>query len=255
MRPAADVFIGRQVVRAGAGAFSFGHWLSHRDLEVEPHGHEAAHFILVTAGDFVSGAEGDGAALIFNPAGAWHDDHFAAGGAFFALNTPLREAKTEFALPTAPTRVGAPDALVAIARLMRACLDWDADAQRAAEALCFEALGATARRPPNERTPPRWLAAAADLLRDGEAGVAETAATVGVHPIHLARTFRAFHGSSPGQFLRAHRVRRAAAMLMTTRKTLADIAQACGFADQSHFTRSFARAHGVTPERFRRMIA
>jgi AraC-like DNA-binding protein len=37
-------------------------------------------------------------------------------------------------------------------------------------------------------------------------------------------------------------------------RTLADIALACGFADQSHFTRAFAKDEGTTPGRWRRRV-
>jgi AraC family transcriptional regulator len=255
----ADPFIGQQLARAEAGGFSFGHWISSREETVDPHGHAEAHFILITAGEFASEADGDARGaplLIFNPAGTFHGDHFEDGGAFFSLKAPLaaNEWGDELALPGAPTRVIAAPARAAIARLLRACLNWDGNSERDAEALCLEALGAAAKSS-DERTPPRWLAQALDLLRDGETGsVAHVAMRLGVHPIHLARTFRVFHGCTPGEYLRRARVERAAALLKGSRRSLADVAHMCGFADQSHFTRAFQSALGVTPRRFRQMI-
>ena len=52
---------------------------------VVTHTHEGAHFILVTGGDYVTAANGaaapDRGALIYNPPGITHRDHFARGRA------------------------------------------------------------------------------------------------------------------------------------------------------------------------------
>lgn len=59
-----------------------------------------------------------------------------------------------------------------------------------------------------------------------------------------------FH-TTPQKYLRRLRVRLAARALVTTRQTLAEIADACGFADQSHFTREFRRQFDRTPRDYR----
>jgi AraC family transcriptional regulator len=83
--------------------------------------------------------------------------------------------------------------------------------------------------------------------------VAEIAAAVGVHPLHLARTFRRFFNCSPGEYLRKCRIQLAANLLLGSKKTLAEIALISGFADQSQFTRSFRQYTGNTPANFRRV--
>jgi AraC family transcriptional regulator len=47
------------------------------------------------------------------------------------------------------------------------------------------------------------------------------------------------------------RVERAKALLLARRLGLADIAIACGFVDQSHFTRVFTKLEGDSPGRWR----
>ena len=62
----------------------------------------------------------------------------------------------------------------------------------------------------------------------------------------LSRDFRALYGASPYRYLVLRRLDRAREMIV--RGTgLADAAHACGFADQSHFTRLFRKAFGLTP--------
>jgi AraC family transcriptional regulator len=74
---------------------------------------------------------------------------------------------------------------------------------------------------------------------------------VGVHAVHLARAFRMFVGCTPGDLLRARRLELAAAALMKSDKSLAEISLASGFSDQAQFTKAFHRIYGVTPGAFR----
>ncbi|WP_396593446.1 AraC family transcriptional regulator [Brevundimonas sp. R86498] len=62
----------------------------------------------------------------------------------------------------------------------------------------------------------------------------------------LSRDFRALLGASPHRYLTFRRLDRAREM-MVTGAGLADVAQASGFADQSHFTRQFKKTYGMTP--------
>lgn len=73
----------------------------------------------------------------------------------------------------------------------------------------------------------------------------------GVHPVHLARQFRATHGCSVGDYLRRVRVAFAQAELSTSDRPIAEIALAAGFSDQSHLTKSFRRITGQTPAAYR----
>lgn len=67
---------------------------------------------------------------------------------------------------------------------------------------------------------------------------------------HFSRAFHGSTGLSPHQWLTRQRLQRAQELLLGTR-TVAEIAQDCGFADQAHFTRVFARATGMPPSQWR----
>jgi AraC family transcriptional regulator len=101
---------------------------------------------------------------------------------------------------------------------------------------------------------PSWLAVATealqDLAHDASLRIRDVANHAGVHPVHLARVFADHHGCSPGNAIRRLRIERAVAMLSTTR-SLADVAADAGFADQSHMTRCFRAVYGATPSRMR----
>jgi AraC family transcriptional regulator len=85
--------------------------------------------------------------------------------------------------------------------------------------------------------------------------LAALAARVGVHPVHLSRTWRRFRGSSLGDALKRLRIEEARRRLAGGREPLAQVALDLGFADQAHFTRVFGRVAGETPGRYRRRTA
>jgi AraC family transcriptional regulator len=86
-----------------------------------------------------------------------------------------------------------------------------------------------------------------------EISLDQLAATVHLSPFHLARRFKQTTGVSPHQYLIEVRVNAARALLDagSGQRSLAEIAAAVGFADQSHLTRHFKRRFGVTPRQVR----
>ena len=123
----------------------------------------------------------------------------------------------------------------------------------AAEALVLEmlALGGCATRPGSGR--PRWLSRAVDYVESEfrrSLRIGEVAAEVGTHPAHLSRVFRRQIGVPIGEYVHRLRVRHASEDLCRPGARLADVAVDAGFADQSHMTRQFKRAYGLTPARW-----
>lgn len=105
---------------------------------------------------------------------------------------------------------------------------------------------------------PPWLSRVEAFLRAsclGPLHLAAVAAVAGVHPAHLAREFRRHRRTTVGEYVRRLRIEHACAWIDAGERTLADIAGATGFADQSHFGRVFRRLVGVTPGQYRRARA
>lgn len=67
---------------------------------------------------------------------------------------------------------------------------------------------------------------------------------------HFSRMFRLTFGVSPMEYVLHRRIERAKPMLLDRRRSIADVAAALGFCDQSHFTRSFRRVTGYPPRQF-----
>jgi AraC-like DNA-binding protein len=88
-----------------------------------------------------------------------------------------------------------------------------------------------------------------NLSRD--IGLAEIAEVARLSRFHFARAFRAETGMSPHRWLVHRRCERAKRLMAETDLSLADVALACGFAHQAHFTNAFHRTIGTTPGRWR----
>ncbi len=82
----------------------------------------------------------------------------------------------------------------------------------------------------------------------------EVADAVRMSKSHFSRAFSDSVGEPPARYLRRYRVKRAHQMMLSTSKSLSEIALNCGFADQSHFTRTFRRMVGVAPAAWRRAL-
>lgn len=78
-----------------------------------------------------------------------------------------------------------------------------------------------------------------------------TAAVAGLSPFHFLRLFADVTGVTPHQYLVRARLRRAAKLLADEGRPITDVALDAGFADLSNFVRTFHRAAGASPRRFR----
>ncbi|HEY0141820.1 MAG TPA: AraC family transcriptional regulator [Thermoanaerobaculia bacterium] len=130
----------------------------------------------------------------------------------------------------------------------------DAAAALIVEGLVLELFGLLSRREEAGRRVPAWLAEARAIVeRDfrGTMALGEVARMVNVHPVSLARGFRQQFGTTVGEYVRDLRIASARERIAAG-VPLSVVAAEAGFADQSHFTRTFTRATGVTPAAYRR---
>ena len=73
----------------------------------------------------------------------------------------------------------------------------------------------------------------------------------GLSTAHFCAAFRQTEGMSPHRYVLQYRVRRAQKLLASTAMSLAEIADAVGFSNQSHCIQSFRKIVGVTPGDYR----
>ena len=234
------------------------------NLVIPRHDHELAGFCLVRAGAYdetvgrrsracVAGT------LVLHPAGEHHSDvHRDCAVRLLSVEVgPERHAQLRESIDvlSMPRHVDGGE-LVQLGRRLEFELGLsDTASGLAMEGLILEILALEARQRATPRSlPPPWLARADAFMRAHFAeslSAALIAQAAGVHPAHLARGFRQHHRCSVGDHLRRLRIEWAQAQLQSGDAPLSAIAADAGFADQSHFTRLFRDAVGVTPRRWR----
>lgn len=130
----------------------------------------------------------------------------------------------------------------------------DAHTPLALHALALELVHDSPAR--YERRAPEWVERVAQLLQERWSTplrLNDLAAACGTHPVTISRQFRRYFGCSLGEYRRRLMVRRSLPLIRESGRTLSEIAFACGFADQSHFTRTFRRLTRFRPGDFQRL--
>lgn len=198
--------------------------------------------------------------LLVHPREEQHAHRFESGGRLFLMQLGTdwmqRMKSLGIAEPSSPLDLRRSRANAIVGELYAEFLQADNASELGIEGYALAMLGELARgQARGERsTRPPWLRRAADLLQasvDGGVELGAIAAEVNVSPVHLARSFKAHFGTTMGEYLRRLRVERARKQLVSTTKTLGQIAFEAGFADQAHFTRTFRHMVGVTPGAYR----
>lgn len=238
------------------------------------HTHDTYVFGVVTSGCKTYRQRGErvraasGEACFINP-GEPHDGGAVEGPVSYRMAYPnadwMRRLAEEVsgrghaAAPSfSPMTVRDAEVIGLFSRAHRA-LEVGAEAARADEMLIAAAGLAIARHagvasPPLRSAPARVARARAaiDEAPHASPSLDDLAALAGLSRFHLLRAFRRETGLTPHAYLIDARVRRARARLRGG-EAPADVAAACGFADQAHFTRAFKARMGVTPGAFARM--
>lgn len=162
------------------------------------------------------------------------------------------------ALPFVAEAVRPDPRLLAALRLVLDDLERDLEPLERDHALAAiaRALRAADRSAPR-RTPSATCSAAVERARaflnehfDRAVASEELEAVTGLDRYSLARHFRSRLGASPYRYLIMRRLDRARARIAAG-EGLAQAAMESGFADQSHMTRQFKQAFGVSPGRWR----
>jgi AraC-like DNA-binding protein len=102
--------------------------------------------------------------------------------------------------------------------------------------------------------PARHLLRAKDLMDARYAeplDIPAIAQAARLSPAHFSREFRRVFGEPPHQYLLTRRMERAAALLRTTDRSVADICFTVGLSSVGSFTTSFGKTYGVSPTAYR----
>ena len=79
----------------------------------------------------------------------------------------------------------------------------------------------------------------------------DLAQATGLSSFQISQRLKRLFGLTPKQYIMRSRVEKARHLLTTTSNPLSEVALACGFSDQSSFTRQFKSSVGLTPKAYR----
>jgi AraC family transcriptional regulator len=235
-------------------------------LQIPAHSHDFAYFCFVLRGDFNERCERQTRAcspfsLIFHPPQETHSDEFYTAAKCFnlQLSDSFLERTVQYpALTETPGNFGRGLSRQIAAKIYKEFRYTDELSPLVVEGLMFELLGETLRCSKNnpKANPPVWLNQIVELLHDRfqeNLSLNEIAATVGVHETHLAREFKKYHRLTVGDYLRRLRIEYACREISASDIALSEIALSSGFADQSHFTKTFSQVMKMSPAVYRKI--
>ncbi|HVT39775.1 MAG TPA: helix-turn-helix transcriptional regulator [Gemmatimonadaceae bacterium] len=239
------------------------------DLRTPWHAHLGAAICSVLTGSYVERfgrrqIECDPSTVLFLPIAAEHADHISPEGA----TCFIIELEQGWLAEVGLDRLSGPHtgvqggnrAMWLIEHALREFRSPDATTPLALEGLVLTLAAEFARvdEPRVERRCPPWLRRTRDSLDSNfltKVTLSGLAADAGVHAVYLAAAFRATFGASVGEYVRARRIEAARLALRDSARSINEIGLSSGFSSQSHFTRVFRRATGMTPFIYRRMHA
>jgi AraC family transcriptional regulator len=101
---------------------------------------------------------------------------------------------------------------------------------------------------------PIWIENVLELLNDNWSEpitLKDMADAANVHPITISKHFPKYFACTLGEYRRRFKIDKSLDLIKTSRFSLTEIAQRCGFSDQSHFTRTFKQVTGFLPRDYR----
>jgi AraC family transcriptional regulator len=242
-----------------------------REIQFNPktilanHVHTKPYFCSILKGSYAGTygskfQEGRPAETVFRPPGETHSVRFHDVATRvlvieFALSLLRRVAEHRSALNVSSNFVNGKLTWLA-RRLWSEYRLGDSCSQLAVEGLLLEMLAYVSRQhAPAVQRIPAWLVQVKQQLEETcEQGfsVGTLAKTADVHPVYLVTAFKRAFRSTPGEFQRQVRIRKAEQLMSKIpAMPLSEIALATGFYDQSHFSRAFRQVTGLTPSSFR----
>jgi AraC family transcriptional regulator len=263
----AGEFYGETSQAVAASGFRFTEKAYPTHLQIPKHSHELSHFCFVLSGNYQEKIERKvdertPTNLVYYPPDTSHAEKHYSNGKHFLVEIDagnLNRIRDYGANLNEPLSMVNNESLWLAARMYREFCEKDVFSPLALESITTELLIFASRRQlnNNERKRPVWLEKIKEILRENyeeTLTLNELADFVGVHPTHLARVFRQFERCTIGEYLRQIRVETARQKIINSKESLVEIALNTGFADQTHFTRTFKNVTGMTPTEFRNIF-
>ena len=235
--------------------------------KVDWHYHENPYFTFILAGNIIEGNKAEthncstGTLLFHN----WQEPHYNVKPEGYTRGFQLETkadwfAGFDFQLNDFPSYINIrnPHIKLSFHNIYKETKIFGKETNLAIEALLLEVLQELGSfRKFSETKKPFWVKKIDEIFRESFAEkltLNDLANQLNLHPIYLCRMFPQFFGCGFGEYLRKLRIEKSLILLRNKSFSLTEIAFACGFADQSHFTRCFKLFMGLSPKEYRNYI-
>ncbi|HTC86726.1 MAG TPA: helix-turn-helix transcriptional regulator [Bryobacteraceae bacterium] len=256
---------GSTVRRRDIAGFSLSEGLYAAGVSLPRHCHADAYLTVVLSGNYIERFShrefhwGEGAIHLL-PAGEHHENHFLSAVRLLRVkigpDVVQRLGKEHAHCLAEPREIAGPLSKWLANRMMREFMAQDDIAPLAMEGVLLEMLAESARSSAeiHSSSAPSWLRRVRESLEERyleSPSLSSLAGVAGVHPVHLSREFHRHYLMTVGEYMRKRRIQHASELLARSELSLAEIANTCGFSDQSHFCALFKKHSGMTPAKFR----
>jgi len=235
------------------------------NVELPKHSHRHAGFSLILKGGYTESygktvLELKPSRVKFQPAGELHTDVYGKENVhcFFVELEPewLRRMGAEALVGSNPCVYAGSSVAWLMMKLRREFRAMDDEAPLAIEGIALDLIAETSRNRKRESVDRQltWLRQAREFINEEftqPLTLSAIAESVKVHPVYLANSFRRRYGCSVGEYLRQRRIEFACHRISDSKDSLAEVALAAGFSNQSHFSRTFKQLTGMTPAQYR----
>lgn len=103
---------------------------------------------------------------------------------------------------------------------------------------------------------PFWVKSLQELLNDcwnENPNLHDLGVILNLNPITISKHFPKYFGCTLGEYMRRIKINRSLSLIQSHENNLTEIALECGFADQSHFIRTFKSQTGFLPKQFQKL--
>jgi len=268
MRLSQGNFFGHVLRSRKVGEFLLNETGYYPGARIPRHSHDEGYFCLVRRGSYTE-AYGTRErscgpfTFAFHPPGEMHSERFD-NREVRSFNIEItrewlrRMSEYSISLDHGAEFHGSAGAMLAL-KLYNEFRTADSASRLAVEGLILEIV-AEACRIENRRQSggPSWLGRVREILHERyveSLSLREIAKAVDIHPVYMATAFKAHFHCTIGEYVRRLRVQYACKELGQPGKSLAEIASAAGFSDQSHLTRVLKDRLGMTPAEYRASLS
>ncbi len=236
--------------------------LAHERNRVGWHTHENPHFTFILQGDVIEGTKTDvhecsaGDLLFHGRFEPHYNDKLEGDHRCLHLDFAQEHLdRLDAAVPPGIANIRDASIKLLCHKMFQEAMTADDLSEASIHTLSLDILGRLFFKTSKSRPP--WVTKLEEILRSDYSekfSLDALSHELSIHPVHLSRSVSRYFHCTLGDYVRNVRVERSLAFMPHKNLSLTEISSRCGFADQSHFVRSFKRIMGVSPSAYRKLL-